>query len=356
MRARQRRRGTPVGRAPRQVSRTGRRMGRAGRRVAAGGPRRHVPARAGGRRRLRAGRGGVPVPDLLLHLARDRARPVRPAGPGAQRPPAVAGPGLLRRHPGRRRAAVRSADLQVGAGGPRARRAGGDDRRGRQWRPDPAAGQRRQGGRVGDLHRHRRLGRPGGPDRADRLRAASSLGQWVKMPENRLRILVACGAAGGISATFNAPITGVFFGVEIILREFSIDALFTVMLVGDDRRHHRHPVPGRQAVPVRLPGRHLAAPCPQLPAGRGAGGGRRADGPAFKTVLYKTEDLCDRLWKGRPEWASPAVGGIALGSAAAGHPADVRGRLPGDVQRHGGRVRAVVPDPARVRQDRSRAA
>ena len=59
---------------------------------------------------------------------------------------------------------------------------------------------------------------------------ASSLGQWVRMPENRLRILVACGAAGGISATFNAPITGVFFGVEIILREFSIDALFTVML------------------------------------------------------------------------------------------------------------------------------
>ena len=59
---------------------------------------------------------------------------------------------------------------------------------------------------------------------------ASSLGQWVKMPENRLRILVACGAAGGISATFNAPITGVFFGVEIILRELSVEAVFTVML------------------------------------------------------------------------------------------------------------------------------
>ena len=59
---------------------------------------------------------------------------------------------------------------------------------------------------------------------------ASSVGQWVKMPENRLRIMVACGAAGGISATFNAPITGVFFGVEIILREFAVDALFTVML------------------------------------------------------------------------------------------------------------------------------
>src|ERR1700722_15613354 len=59
---------------------------------------------------------------------------------------------------------------------------------------------------------------------------ASGIGQWVRMPENRLRIMVACGAAGGISATFNAPITGVFFGVEIILREWLVDALYTAML------------------------------------------------------------------------------------------------------------------------------
>ena len=42
-------------------------------------------------------------------------------------------------------------------------------------------------------------------------------------PRPGLRILVACGAGGGVAATFNAPVTGVFFGVEITLREFSID-------------------------------------------------------------------------------------------------------------------------------------
>ena len=36
-------------------------------------------------------------------------------------------------------------------------------------------------------------------------------------------------------------------------------------------------------------------------------------GLAFKAVLYKTEDLCDCVWNGRPEWARLAVGGIALG-------------------------------------------
>ncbi len=36
-------------------------------------------------------------------------------------------------------------------------------------------------------------------------------------------------------------------------------------------------------------------------------------GVMFKNVVYKTEDLCDRVWKNRPEWARPAVGGVALG-------------------------------------------
>jgi chloride channel protein, CIC family len=36
-------------------------------------------------------------------------------------------------------------------------------------------------------------------------------------------------------------------------------------------------------------------------------------GLAFKAVLYQTEDLCDRLWHGRPERARPAAGGVALG-------------------------------------------
>jgi CIC family chloride channel protein len=142
---------------------------------------------------------------------------------------------------------------------------------------------------------------------------ASSLGQWVRLPENRLRIMVACGAAGGISATFNAPITGVFFGVEIILREFAVDALFTVMLSAM--------VADAVAIPFLGSKPFLSG----FPAGITLGSPRNyllvavlavlaaLMGLAFKSVLYKIEDWCDALWKGRPEWARPVVLGLAFG-------------------------------------------
>jgi CIC family chloride channel protein len=38
----------------------------------------------------------------------------------------------------------------------------------------------------------------------------SGLGQLFKLPEEKVRILVACGAAGGIASTFNAPLAGIF--------------------------------------------------------------------------------------------------------------------------------------------------
>jgi chloride channel protein, CIC family len=47
--------------------------------------------------------------------------------------------------------------------------------------------------------------------------AASRIGRWLQASPNRLRTLVGCGAAAGISAAFNAPIAGVVFGVEKIL-------------------------------------------------------------------------------------------------------------------------------------------
>lgn len=51
---------------------------------------------------------------------------------------------------------------------------------------------------------------------------ASTFGRIFKVKERGMRTLVAAGAAGGIGATFNAPIAGALFAVEVLLGEFGV--------------------------------------------------------------------------------------------------------------------------------------
>jgi CIC family chloride channel protein len=52
---------------------------------------------------------------------------------------------------------------------------------------------------------------------------ASKLGQWAYWPPYRLRLLVGCGAASGISAAYNAPIAGAVFASMIVLGNISMN-------------------------------------------------------------------------------------------------------------------------------------
>lgn len=142
---------------------------------------------------------------------------------------------------------------------------------------------------------------------------ASAIGQLTKLPPPRLRMLVACGAAGGIAATFNAPITGVLFGYELILREFSPEGIVPLVatatvadLIGQ-QFFGAGPIfsglPHQLVVPHTID--YLLVAALGLLAG--------LVGVGFSKVLYKVEDACDAAWHGRPEWARPVVGGVVLG-------------------------------------------
>jgi len=138
----------------------------------------------------------------------------------------------------------------------------------------------------------------------------STVGQLVRVPEDRQRLLVACGAAGGIAATFNAPLAGVVFAMEIILRDFAARSFGMVVVSSVTASVVGRSVLGSQAF-LDLPSfavHHLGSYGLFALLGVLAG----AAGVAFIRVLYGTEDLCDRLWRG-PEWLRPAVGGLLLG-------------------------------------------
>ncbi|MEQ8514506.1 MAG: chloride channel protein, partial [Chromatocurvus sp.] len=58
----------------------------------------------------------------------------------------------------------------------------------------------------------------------------SLLGQVLRLPHSSLRVLIACGTAGGIAAAFNTPLAGVIFAMEVVLMEYTIAGFLPVML------------------------------------------------------------------------------------------------------------------------------
>lgn len=137
----------------------------------------------------------------------------------------------------------------------------------------------------------------------------SGLGQLLRLPDERLRLLVACGGAAGVSATFNAPIAGVFFALEALLREFGARSFSLVVLssvtgtvvtraiVGDNPAFV---VPPYSLVSAWEIGLYflLGLACALVAV-------------LFIRLFYATWDLFEALRM--PEYLKPAVGGLLVG-------------------------------------------
>jgi CIC family chloride channel protein len=149
----------------------------------------------------------------------------------------------------------------------------------------------------------------------------SAVGQWMNLSDDRIRNLVACGAAGGIAATFNAPIAGVIFALEVILVDFSVKSFGTVVIASVTAS-----VVGRAAfgdIPAFQIPEYTLNSVWEFPLYLILGVAAALVGALYTRALYGSEDLFDR-WKSVPEWSKAAFGGALLGVTALAY-----GAIPG---------------------------
>ncbi len=60
--------------------------------------------------------------------------------------------------------------------------------------------------------------------------AASLFGQYFSLPNNTIRTMVGCGAAAGIAASFNTPLAGVIFALEVLMLEYTLASFMPIIL------------------------------------------------------------------------------------------------------------------------------
>ncbi|NOZ73126.1 MAG: CBS domain-containing protein [Chloroflexi bacterium] len=138
----------------------------------------------------------------------------------------------------------------------------------------------------------------------------SMMGQLMRMSDERISNLVACGAAAGIAATFNAPIAGVAFAIEVLVGDLGISLLSNVVISAVTASVVSRIFLGSEPA-FQVPGYALNNPI-ELVFYAVLGFLTAYIGIAFIRTLYATEDLFDN-WKGAPLWLKPAVGAVFLG-------------------------------------------
>ncbi len=145
---------------------------------------------------------------------------------------------------------------------------------------------------------------------------AASISRLFQLPTSSNRVLLACGVAGAVSASFNAPIAGVLFAHEVILGHYALSAFSAVVIASGAATIISRLYFG-DAVAFSIPDYQITSFL-EFPAFALLGLVCAAVAVLFQYALIGT-DYVARTVKA-PTWIRPAVGGLCVGIIAVWFP------------------------------------
>lgn len=144
----------------------------------------------------------------------------------------------------------------------------------------------------------------------------SSMAQLLGLPAEWRRVFLACGAAAGIAATFNAPMAGMLFAAEIILVDFQVSYLSHIAISAVTATVISHNFLG--SLPTfQVPSYQLVSYW-EIPLYALLGVGAGLLSIAFIRSVTLVENLFDR--SKTPLALRPAAAGLLVGLLAVGWP------------------------------------
>ena len=149
----------------------------------------------------------------------------------------------------------------------------------------------------------------------------ASLAAWVArrlhLGRSLSRTLLGCGVAAAIAASFNAPIAGVFFALEVVIGHYGLSAFAPIVIAGVTGTLVSRSYYG-DAPAFVLPQEHVIASVLEFPAFALLGAVSALAAIIMMHSVFFTQDLFNKT--PIPSWGRPAVGGLMVGTIAIFYP------------------------------------